>query len=194
MPVLPDRSRVIRMTPCCAALQSNSESITMSGSFDWTLQGFRMDDYRRFMQTTAAFVRDTSLTRAALFEQAGRHLDVLDNPQFEAYNRPDSLAQHPIFYAYPAKREAFSARRFFEAMYRTAEEWNLENGHRFVSAGVCACAQLLSGDSGDDAPACRLAQELSHLAIDVWFLDQFSHREQCPLSSSTCKLLTCDDN
>ncbi|RDX46035.1 hypothetical protein OH76DRAFT_1407383 [Lentinus brumalis] len=149
----------------------------MSDSSDWTLQGHSIEGYRMLMQATVTCLSDPTLSDTALYDQAEQLLGVFDDPEFEAYNRPDWLAQSAIFYMRPDKRERFSAKHFFEAMYQTADEWKLDKGHRFVSAAVCACAELLSSNT-TGPPADRLAQELSFLAFEIWFVDQFTHLNQ----------------
>ncbi len=150
--------------------------MTINDLSPWTLKGFSLGHYRRFMQTTLELTRDTTLSRVTLYERAGRHLDVLEKPEFEVYNRPEWLAKSLIFKMHPEKLRAFSVKRFFQGMYRTADEHNLTTGHRFVSAAICACALLLAGDA-DILSEDRLAHELSILALDIWFIDQFTYRE-----------------
>ncbi len=76
-------------------------------------------------RSTHSILYDDRISDAALQEQARAHLQVLDSPTLQKWNRPgwvDSML-HP--------RSKFTAKRLFEAFYETAQDLGLKRSGRY---------------------------------------------------------------
>ncbi|TFK83187.1 hypothetical protein K466DRAFT_666013, partial [Polyporus arcularius HHB13444] len=115
-----------------------------------------------FTTTLDTLLHDRTQSNSALRERAQLHLAVLDRPQVASYTLPDLDPCLEI-----------TAKRVFIAMYQVGDEFHKPASARFVSAGICACAEVIATSSGwhhelhaltsDE----RLVEALNQLAMDL---------------------------
>ncbi|TFK81971.1 hypothetical protein K466DRAFT_655924 [Polyporus arcularius HHB13444] len=140
---------------------------TSSGSSSWTLSGDSLAVDVELQYAALAIVNDTTLTDDDLLTRAQKHLGVLSRPEFAAYNCPKWIRKVFAVNSTPDRAREITARRLFDAMIQTADEFNLGIGRRFPAAEICACAQFL--EYNGTVPTRRLAEKLSTLIFDVWW-------------------------
>ncbi|TFK87988.1 hypothetical protein K466DRAFT_599010 [Polyporus arcularius HHB13444] len=106
-----------------------------------------------FKSALEGLLYDTELSDFALLDRAREHLKVLDDPAFsDTSNMP---FQDPL-----SQRYTVTVKGVFDAMYHTAEAFDMKEGHRYVSAGICAsCDQLSPGRIKWQSPYLPLAKD-----------------------------------
>ena len=142
-----------------------------------------------FTKVLDDLLNDSDIPDAHLLYRAQQHLKVLEDPAFRTTNLlpPDHLAPCD-------PRGAPTYKGIFDAMFRTAEAFDVGWGTRYVSAGICACALYALADcqlrGAVDARSINteLAELLTSLA-STWIKDLIAPCEiQC---FSPCDLDFC---
>ncbi|RPD76811.1 hypothetical protein L226DRAFT_532837 [Lentinus tigrinus ALCF2SS1-7] len=133
----------------------------------WTLSVRSLPDYIKLQEVASTIDKDTALTDHALHRCARDYLQILERPEFAEFNHPPWIAYIPSLKAQPERARAVTPGRFFDAMMKTADEFDLGSGRRYVCAEVCACVRL--AQSVAPYSLRRVAQELSALIFRVWW-------------------------
>ncbi|RDX42876.1 hypothetical protein OH76DRAFT_1259881 [Lentinus brumalis] len=116
---------------------------------------------------------DNAISDSTLRDEACELLTVLDRPEMADYNFPSSITCQKE--RQPGDRTfGITMKRVVEALYLTAEEFNMPNSTRFISACICAEGRLVrvecESDADADLEAETMAAVLAGLAAD-WFMD-----------------------
>ncbi len=135
---------------------------------EWTLKDCPFHHYTQLVKATEAIRNDATFTDATLHRRAQRHLEVLD--KFPDYG-PSTTSSwgSQILLACRGRGHTVTAKGFIGALYHTADFFGMRGGYRYVSATICACADILRGPNVDPDQE-RLARELTSLAFDIWFV------------------------
>ncbi|RPD64891.1 hypothetical protein L226DRAFT_528172 [Lentinus tigrinus ALCF2SS1-7] len=125
------------------------------------------------------FLHDAKVSDSALLLCAREHLEVLENPAFSRFNTlPCEESPEPSAQRQP---HDCTIKRVFEAMFHTADMFNMGRSVRFVSAGICACAQIAkSHDSTAEGPCIqeKMAKLLAELGW-MWLVDLMIPFHEC---------------
>ncbi len=116
--------------------------------------------------------KDNAISDSTLRDEACELLTVLDRPEMADYNLPSWITCQTE--RQPGRTFGITMKRVIEALYQTAEEFNMPNSTRFISACICAEGRLVrvecESDADADLEAETMAAVLAGLAAD-WFMD-----------------------
>ncbi|RPD53623.1 hypothetical protein L227DRAFT_604481 [Lentinus tigrinus ALCF2SS1-6] len=137
-----------------------------NGTPMWTLSDRSLTSYIKLQEVASTIVNDPTLSDHALAERARAHLQILERPEFAKWNHLQWLADiGREMKVEPRELEelvsAATARRFFDAMMQTADEFNLRNGRRH------ACAE--TQDPLNISRGLLVVLELHTLLFMVWW-------------------------